>query len=139
MPFTKSIQQSKFVFAFTPHDGRAAVGARDSSIPSRRRPSSPTSRPSICSTGPAARSTDAARRRGAGGAPVSSLKALDLATGEVLWTQGGIPPAWKALMLRDEAIVAYPNPAENAAVDGDKGVGVFACRDGEDALEQGDR
>jgi hypothetical protein len=34
-------------------------------------------------------------------------------------------------MLGGQAIVAYPNPAENAASDGDKGVGVFACRDGE--------
>jgi len=73
---------------------------------------------------------EAVRRRGAGDAPASALKALDPATGKVLWTQDGIPPAWKALMLRGNVVVAYPNPAENAAGDGDKGVGVYACRDG---------
>jgi len=71
-----------------------------------------------------------ARRRGAGDAPDSMLKALDLATGDVLWTRGGVPSAWKALMLRGDVVVAYPNPAENTAIDGDKGVGVFASRDG---------
>ena len=33
-------------------------------------------------------------------------------------------------MLSDGVLVAYPNPAENAARDGDKGVGVYTCRDG---------
>jgi len=33
-------------------------------------------------------------------------------------------------MLSHDFLVAYPNPAEVASRDGDKGVGVYACRDG---------
>ena len=41
-------------------------------------------------------------------------------------------------LLRSNVVVAYPNPAENAADDGDKGVGVYAGRDGNVYRKEGD-
>jgi outer membrane protein assembly factor BamB len=129
MPFTKGIQQSAVVFAFHRTTGKLLWQR------TLKRSVSPTAIVAdkravylLDRTGGA--KYEAARRRGAGGETASALKALDLATGKVLWTQPGIPPAWKALMVSGDAIVAYPNPAENAADDGDKGVGVYASRDG---------
>jgi outer membrane protein assembly factor BamB len=128
--YTKDIQQSKFIFAFDAPTGKLLWEQR------LERSVSPTAivadQQAIYLLDRAGGSQyEQARRRGAGDVPDSKLKALDLATGEVLWTQASIPSAWKALMMSDAAIVAYPNPAENDASDGDKGVGVFAARDGE--------
>ena len=129
MPFTKGIAQSSVVFAFSRTTGKLLWERV------LKRSVSPTAVVAderavyvLDRTGGA--KYEAARRRGAGGETASALKALDLATGKVLWTQPGIPPAWKALMRSGEVIVAYPNPAEVAADDGDKGVGVYACGDG---------
>ncbi len=129
MPYTKNIQQSRFLFAFRASTGKPLWEQHlEHSV-------SPTA---IVADQQAIYLLDRVggtqyeqtRRRGAGGVSDSKLKALDLATGKVLWTQAGIPSAWKALMVSEGAIVAYPNPAENGATDGDKGVGVFAARDG---------
>lgn len=129
MPFTKGIQQSKFIFAFSRKTGELLwEHALERSISPTAIVADERTIYLLDRTGGA--KYDAARRRGSGGVPVSALTTLDLATGKVLWTRDGIPPAWKALMLRDDVVVAYPNPAENAAVDGDKGVGVYTCRDG---------
>ncbi len=129
MPFTKSIQQSKLVFAIHKTTGKLLwEHALERSVSPTAIVADERTVYLLDRTGGAKQGS--AKRRGTGSVPVSSLKALDLATGKVLWTQSGIPPAWKALMLRSDVVVAYPNPAENAAADGDKGVGVFACRDG---------
>jgi len=70
------------------------------------------------------------QKSGGKGNVASSLKALDLSTGKVLWVRDDIPPEWKTLMVSKDCIVTYPNPAEVPAFDGDKGVGVFSARDG---------
>ena len=127
--FTKSIQQSKFVFAFHKTTGKLLwEHALERSVSPTAIVADERSVYLLDRTGGA--KYGAARRRGTVRVPISALRALDLATGKMLWTRTGIPPAWKALMLRNDVIVAYPNPAENAANDGDKGVGVYACRDG---------
>ena len=129
MPFTQGIQQSKVIFAFSTTTGKLLwEHALDQSVSPTAIVADERTVYLLDRTGGA--KYDAAKRRGAGGEPVSALKALDLATGKVLWKQDGIPSAWKALMLRSDVVVAYPNPAESAADDGDKGVGVYACRDG---------
>ena len=129
LPFGKVIQQSNVIFAFHRTTGKLLWQC------TLKRSVSPTAVVAdgrkvyvLDRTGGA--KYEAARRRGAGGETASALKALDLATGKVLWTQAGIPSAWKALMRSGGVIVAYPNPAEAAADDGDKGVGVYACADG---------
>jgi len=130
LPFIKTIQQSPVVFAFDRSTRKLMW------VHSLKRSVAPTAIVAdqrkvylLDRTGGA--KYDEARRRGAAVKTASALKALVLASGKVVWTQPGVPPAWKALMLSRGAIVAYPNPAETAAADGDKGVGVYACGDGE--------
>ena len=128
-PFTKTIPQSKVVFAISRTTGTLVWEHQlERSVSPQALVADAQTVYLLDRTGGVM--YEQSLRRGAGGEPVSELKALDLATGAARWKQGGIPPAWKTLMLSQDLLVAYPNPAENAAHDGDKGVGVYACRDG---------
>jgi len=62
----------------------------------------------------------------------SSLKALDLATGDLTWENKDIPLQRQALMLKDGVIVAVPNPAiwGNIGPDTDNGVSTYSASDG---------
>ncbi|MFC1497596.1 PQQ-binding-like beta-propeller repeat protein, partial [Verrucomicrobiota bacterium] len=42
----------------------------------------------------------------------SQLKALDLRSGEIVWTTKGVPPSAKSLMLKNGVIVGGPSPTE---------------------------
>ena len=129
LPFTKTIQQSKVIFVISRTTGELLWEHQ------LERSVSPTAIVADAQTVYLLDRTGGAMyeqslRRGTGAEPVSQLKALDLATGTIRWEQGDIPSSWKTLMLSDGVLVAYPYPAENAARDGDKGVGVYTCRDG---------
>jgi outer membrane protein assembly factor BamB len=132
LPHVKNIQQSPVVFAFDKRSGKQLwEHTLERSV----------SATAIVADGRAVYLLDRTggaryalfRKPGAKGEAVSVLKALALASGNVLWTREGLSPAWKALMLSKGQIVAYPNPAEVLSFDGDKGVGVHSARDGSPA------
>ncbi len=77
------------------------------------------------------------KRRGQEGF-ASSIKAIELATGQTAWTKPGIGMQRKALILKDDVIVAYPNPTEKDSVDADTGVAVYSAVDGELMWEETD-
>ena len=64
------------------------------------------------------------------------LKAISLATGEVRWTNPEIDITRKALIVKGDVIVAYPNPTEDEPVDSDTGVAVYSAADGEMLWEE---
>ena len=61
----------------------------------------------------------------------SSIKAIELSTGETRWEKPGIAMSRKALSLKDGVLVAYPNPTEKESIDADTGVAVYSATDGE--------
>ena len=61
---------------------------------------------------------------------MSVLKAARLATGKVLWEKPGIGMQRKSLILKDDVLVAYPNPIEHKTEEGDSGVAVYSAADG---------
>jgi len=76
------------------------------------------------------------KRRGGKGFS-STLIAADLATGKTVWQKENIPMHRKALILKHDVLVAFPNPAENVQSEGDKGLGVYSAVDGHLLWEQG--
>ena len=129
LPHVKTIQQSPVVFAFDRSSGKPLwKPATERTVSATAVVADRRAVYLLDRTGGAEYALF--RKPGAKGKAVSVLKALDLATGKLLWTREGVPPAWKALMLSKGFVVAYPNPAEVLALDGDKGVGVYSARDG---------
>ena len=55
---------------------------------------------------------------------------MSLATGDELWRNANVDITRKALILKDGALVAYPNPTEDEPVDSDTGVAVYSATDG---------
>ncbi len=129
LPHVKSIQQSPTVFAFDKASGRQLwVYDAERSVSATAIVADERAVYLLDRTGGARYALF--RKPEAKGTPVSTLKALELATGKELWTREGVPPEWKTLMLSKGCIVTYPNPAEVLSLDGDKGVGVYSARDG---------
>ena len=71
------------------------------------------------------------KRRGGADGLASSLKALDIATGKLLWEKEGIPLQRKALMLKGDVVVTLPNPAHKMKEEADSGVTVYSSLNGE--------
>ncbi len=69
------------------------------------------------------------RRRG-DTSGVCVLKVVDLATGRLLWERPGIRIEHKALILKDDVLVTYPNPIEHDVQEGDSGVAAYSALDG---------
>jgi len=65
-------------------------------------------------------------RRGAARGFASCLNAVELATGNAVWRKDGMRMGLKALILKDDVIAAYPNPAELDFKEGDSGVAVYS-------------
>lgn len=66
----------------------------------------------------------------------SSLKAISLKTGETRWTNPTIDMTRKALLLKSDVIVAYPNPTEDEPEDSDTGVSVYSAASGKIMWEE---
>ena len=60
----------------------------------------------------------------------SVLTSLDLGTGKVVWEKAGVEITNKSLLLKNDSIVAYPNPSEQRDPVKDGGVAVYDASDG---------
>ncbi len=129
-PYSKAIQQSRYIFAFDKVTGEllwehlAQRAVSPVAIVADRRNLYFLDRSDEILY-------QQSKRRARTDGLASSLKALDLETGELRWVKNAVPLERKALMLKDDVIVALPNPAEKTTDEGDNGVAVYSTVNGE--------